>query len=355
MVQLTSMRTLALVGIALLLIVVALWYIRRRYKRSDKSGNEETGEQRQQVYREERDRSIPLRTQAMRTPIEAKIIGVMAVGIAVFVGYNIYAYLKTGSPTQIAVATETKFIVGAMSTFVVGMGYERRRRAKSEGKMDVTFEANPAENREEHTKTYYYDPRDVEETSNGPVIFERNRKRWLKLFRMPKLHGKDKRFRDVEDPRPPEDKVGIAIPSHARKVSDNHWEVRTKGRVVLESANGAADIMLLPPDNMSREQRMQRATDIDNLQTEVKELRARNAELESTQRSRREEDKNEIDRILGNMERVITQMRKMMPDSRSVTIQEEQGSSRSSRQDGERKESVAVGSPEDSNGRRGGQ
>lgn len=355
MVEFTTARMILLVIVSLVLIVGGLWYLRRRYKRSDASGNEETAEQRAQAYREHRDRSIPLRQRALKTPLEAKIVGVLAVGIFALVGWNVYSYMKTGSPTQVAAATETKFVAATTVTFAVGIWYERHRRRKTEGRMDVTYESQPVDGREQRTVTYHYDPRDVVRTESGPVAFERSESRWLGLFRLPKLHGNDRRFDNVEDPRPPEDKVGIGIPSHARKVGDDHWQWRTKGDIVLESPTGPEDILFLPPDNMSREQRMQRQTDIDNLQTEVKELKARNAELESSQRSMREEEHNEIDRLLDGMDRVMERFQRMTPGTNhQVQIKEEQVPSRSKRDQNGRGDPQAVAAAEDENDRQRG-
>lgn len=322
--EISTGRAILLVILALVLLAVTVWYLRRRYKRSSSSGNEETAEQRERAYREQRDRRIPLRKRALKTPLEAKVAIGLSFAVVVVVIWEVYSYMKTGSPTQVAAATETKFLAACALTCGVGIIYERHRQAKSEGRIDVTYEAQPALGEEEKVVTYYYDPRDMVRTENGPVVFERKQNRMFGLFRLPKLHGDDPRFRDVEDPRPPEDKVGLAIPSHARKVDKNHWAFRTKGHIVLDSAKGQADVQFLPADNQSREQRMQRQTDIDNLQTRVKELQARNAELEETQRNRREGQKNEIDEVLDQIDRVVSKMQTMLPGAASqVRITEE--------------------------------
>lgn len=322
--NISSTRGILLVGVALLLIGVIIWFIRRRLKKSSATGNEETGEQREQAHREQRDREIPLRRRAMRTPFEAKVVGVLAIVIMLVTIWEVYNYMKTGSPSQVAAAGETKFLAGCVVAFAIGIWYDRRRKSNTEGYIDVTYEAMPAEGEEEKVVRYYYDPRDVKHTDKGPVMYEREEKRKFGLFRMPKLHGDDRRFRDVEDPRPPSDKIGLEIPTHARKVAENHWAFRSKDRIILDSADGQGDIQWLPPYNKSLEQDMQRNTDIDNLQTRVKELRARNAELERGQRARAEEQRNEMDEVLDQMETVAGRLKDMMPGAqRSVTITEE--------------------------------
>lgn len=309
--ELSGWRIAGIVLVALILVGVGIWLLRRRYQSSSSTGNEDTGEQRQQAYREQRDRSIPLRTRAMRTPLEGKVIGFLALAIFVIVMYEVYSFMKTGSPSQVAAAWETKFLTGSMVAFGVGIWYDRRRKANTEGRVDVTYEAAPEIGEEERVVTYYFDPRDTIWTDKGPVVFERKENRRFGLFRMPKLHGDDRRFRDVEDPRPPGDKIGLELPSHARKVGPNHWSFRTKGHIILDSADSQGDIQFLPAYNKSREQEMQRATDIDNLQTQVKELKARNAQLEQSQRHRQEGQKNEIDELLDQIERVTERMQGM--------------------------------------------
>lgn len=310
MVELSNYRLAGLVIAGLIVLAIGIWFVRRRYFKSS-SGNEETGEQRQRAYEEHRQRSIPLRSRAMKTPLEGKILMFLVVGIVLAAGYEFYSFMKTGSPSQVAAAWETKFLAGFVVASIAGIGYERRRRTKTEGEIEVTYEAAPELGEEEKTVTYYYDPRDVIHTDKGPVMFERREDRKLGLFRLPKLHGDDPRFRGVEDPRPADDKIGLELPSHARKVGPNRWAFRTKGHIVLDSAQGPGDIQFLPAYNKSLEQEMQRSTDIDNLQTKVKELQARNAHLEASERERQTEQNNEIDEVLNQMSVVANRMQEM--------------------------------------------
>lgn len=344
-----------LIVVTLLIVGIGIWLLRRRYKSSGSSGNEDTGEQRDRAYREQRDREIPLRTRAMRTPLEAKVAGVLTLIAVIVVMWEVYSYMKTGSPSQIAAAWQTKFLVGGSVMFAVGIYYDRRRRTRTEGRIDVTYEAQPTEGREERTVTYYYDPRDSVYTDDGPVMYERREQRKFWLFRLPKLHGDDRRFDGATDPRPPGDKIGLELPSHARKVGENHWSFRTKGRIILNSTDGLGDIQWLPPHTKSLEQEMQRSTDIDNLQTRVKELMARNAELEKEQRHRQEGQKNEIDEFLAEMERVVSQVADMLPGNQHVQITEENRPASHSKRDGGTGEDEAFPAPAGSGNGRGGE
>lgn len=334
MVSIGTWDVIGLVVGSLLLVGLVIWLVRRRYRNSDSTGNDDTGEQRQRAYEERENRDVPLRTRAMKTPLEAKVGGAVAFVTLAIVIYEVYSFMKTGTPSQVATAWQTKFVAASSAAFAVGIWYERRRRANKEGRIDVTYEARPWEGEDEKVVTYYFDPRDTIHTKHGPVMFEREENRKFGLFRMPKLHGDDRRFKDVEDPRPPGDKIGLELPSHHRQVGQNHYAFRTKDYIVLDSAQGEGDIQYLPPHNKSREQELQRQTDIDNLQTRVQELQHRNAELEVNQRSQREEEKNEIDRILDDMERVLSKLRPMLQNQQSqIEITEENHQpSRSSRE-----------------------
>lgn len=352
--ELSGWTILGLVVVGLLVLGVSIWLIRRRYKSSNATGNQDTGEQRDRAYREQRDRKIPLRTRAMRTPLEAKVAGILVFVTVLVVIYEIYNFMKTGSPSQIAAAWQTKFLAGGSVMFVAGIYYDRRRRARTEGEINVTYEAQPMDGLGERTVTYYYDPRDTVYGDDGPVMFERREDRKFGLFRLPKLHGDDRRFDGAKDPRPPGDKIGLELPSHARKVGTNHWQFRTKGRIILDSADGLGDIQWLPPYNKSREQEMQRSTDIDNLQTRVKELMARNAALEKEQRHRQEGQKNEIDEFLAEMDRVVSKVAEMFPGNQHVQITEENSPSSHSRRENGRGDGEALPAPAGNDDGRGG-
>lgn len=262
------------IGIVVLVFVaVALGAYLLRKRMSD-GGNEDDDEQRlnqQERTRRTRDNSIPVtkRVGGWTWPTKWLVGGVLL--LFTVIGWNVYAYLKTGSPTQMAYAQETQLFVAGLITFAGGIWYDRRldRRA---GTIHIRHEADADEGSGESVETVHYHPDDVIEDEHGMIVAEYTRTRRFGLFRQPKRVADDRRLRNDGDVhRPLTDKVWHRVPDHATQVGRNEWTFRTQGVDTSSSPTAVADYEYRPPFSLSRERLHQIQADMDQMQSEVKQ------------------------------------------------------------------------------------
>lgn len=264
-----------LVGLVILVLIAAgVYYLRRRMTRSDDS-NEETGVERAA----ERDRmgtySVPLRSRVAGMPREARYMTVLAAVIMLIIAWNVYDYLKTGSPTQMAYTIEAQMAVVGGMTFAAGILYERRR-GRREGQLSIHHEARPEDGRSETwTETVYFNADDTEDTDDGLLVYEYKRNRMFGLFRTPKRVAEDRVLRGSEEvKRPLDDKIAHLVPEHAREVASNHYSFHTKGKQESKSAKTPADYIYKSSWSLSSEQYIKLEHDQEKLETDYRETKA---------------------------------------------------------------------------------
>lgn len=261
----------AILGV-LVLIVVVLYLIRRRMHSGDDDG-EDSGQQRVDDSQQARTRERPslgMRQRAAGLTWPAKVLAVGTLVVLGVIIWNIYTYLKTGSPTQMAYARETQLAIVGGATFVVGAWWARKQR-RSEGIVDIEYEPVPGSGRSETTtERLYFNTDDVVQTEDGLVVHEYTDGRFMKAYRQPKRVADDRRLRGDEHVRRPlSDKIGHRIPEHAEEVADNHWVFRTKGQRTARSPEMVADYDYLPPYSMSQERKLQIEQDVEEMASRV--------------------------------------------------------------------------------------
>lgn len=274
--------TLLLIAGAVIVLVIGVGFylLRRRYMNQD-DANQNSGTERIARGHEREQYDIPLRTRVGGMPWEAKaVLGTVFV-FTVVVVYNVWQYLKTGSPAQMVYAAETQAVALSVAMLFVGIWYERSRARKYEGEIHVKYEADASDgDTETTTEVIHYNPQDVVEDEDGIVVHEVNRRRVFGLFPTPRRIADDRRFRDSDVWRPPEDKIGHRIPPHAEEVAPNVWEFYTQGSQLNRSPNTVADVEYRPPWSLSNEDYMRMHADMDMMQRSVREVRAQNAHLQ---------------------------------------------------------------------------
>ncbi|MFB6121118.1 MAG: hypothetical protein ABEJ68_08400 [Halobacteriaceae archaeon] len=263
-------QTIGIVVLVFIALAVGIYFLRRRLSDGDENDDEQRLEQ-QQRARRSRDNSLPVtkRVGGWTWPTKWLVGGILVVFTVVT--WNIYTYLKTGSPTQMAYAQETQLFVAGLVTFAGGIWYDRRLDRRS-GTIHVRHESDPDEGSGETTETIHYHPDDVIEDEHGMVVAEYTRTRRFGLFRQPKRVADDRRLRNDGDVhRPLSDKVYHRLPDHAVQVGRNEWVVRTQGVDTSSSPTAVADYEYRPPFSLSRERLHQIHADMDQMQSEVKQ------------------------------------------------------------------------------------
>lgn len=259
-------------GVALLVGAIVFYLARKRM------GETETNNQSTQDRQEHRERvnshlSSRQRWRLLSGPVKVAYAAFF-VAFAVVV-WEVYTYFKTGSPHQILYSTYSVVSVATLVGALMGIKYGRGRM-RSEGYLEIEFEATPGNDRTENkTKVVPFDPDDTVETEDGLIVHEQTEGRIFGLWRRARTIVEHKKLRKQSLHRPDEDKVAHLVPDRAVETRSNHWYFRTKGESIVTDPDEVADITYLPSFSMSNEEKMQFEADMDMLETENKQLRTR--------------------------------------------------------------------------------
>lgn len=259
-----------LVGV--IFLIIAGFFARRRLQGGEDAANDDSGTERLTQKEQRESYHVPLKKRVTGMTPESKAIAGGTLVIAVVIGYNLWSYLKTGSPTQMAYATETQVILATLVGGVIFVHYDRKRQGHL-GKLRIEHEADPEDDQAETTpETVVFDQRDVIETENGLVVHEYSKRRYFGFFRRAKRVAEDRRLRNDDDVyRPLDDKVGHLIPERATEYEDGVYSFRTKGAATTRSVDSVHDIEYLPAYSMSREERARVNADMDMMKTDLRE------------------------------------------------------------------------------------
>ena len=218
----------------------------------------------------EPDYGISLTAKATRMTTEAKVMAIAFVIAFVVAGVSIYSYVRSGSPTQVAFATEIQYVAIGGVLVAIGVWYGRRCYAR-EGVLDIIDEPEAGEEGEVTTRQVYFNPRDTEHDRQGKIVHEYSERRQFGLFRRPKMAGED---RGLRNHRPKTEKVKHQIPKHAVQVGPHRWQIRTKGDQIQKSPESAADIVYRPPSNLSTRDKIKHEQEMEKAMTHVGEVRS---------------------------------------------------------------------------------
>lgn len=259
-------------GVALLVGTVVIYLARQRM--GETTTNDNSTKERQD-HRDRINSHLSSRQKWRLLSPPAKVAyASFFVAFAVFV-WEVYTYFKTGAPHQVLYSTYSVIVVSTVVGGVAGLKYGRGRM-RSEGYLEIEFEATPDNDRTENqTKIVPFDPDDTFEDEDGLIIHEQTDRRIFGLWRRARTIIEHKQLRTQSLHRPDEDKIAHLVPDRAVETRPNHYYFRTKGETVVQDPDEMEDITYLPSYSMSNEEKMQFQADMDMIATENKQLRTR--------------------------------------------------------------------------------
>jgi hypothetical protein len=248
----------------------------------------------------------------MRTPSKV-LLGSLFV-MFVVVAWQVYGFIKTGTPTQLLVAQQTHIVAAVVVGSVVGIGYERRR-ASHEGYAIAVYEPTPENDiSEQQPHVIPFDTRDVVRTEDGMVVHEYGKERFFGLFRNPKRVGDDRTLRhDPDVRRPAADKIAHEIPKQAVEVRDGVYVWKTKGQNVSKSPETVPDYTYQPPFALSRAEAMQYAADMEMMEDQLEHTKAKNAHLNGLIRELRSQVKQHREETWRDIVPIVREIVTMFP------------------------------------------
>lgn len=266
-----SWTIIVAVLVSFLVLSILGYFARRKLQQRDDKANEDSGTERA-ARKQQRSTRIPLRTRMNGMTPEGKAIAIAACLILVTIVVNVWQYMKTGSPTQMAYAQETQVVLATLVGGFLFVRYDRKRR-KHFGVLRIEHEADPEDDQSETTpETIHFDTRDVIETEDGLVVHEYTKGGIFGLFRRAKRVADDPTLRDDDDVyRPLDDKIGHLVPERATEFRDNVYVFRSKGSRPTKSPDTVEDIQYKPAYSMSREERARVNADMDMMRTDLRE------------------------------------------------------------------------------------
>ena len=259
-------------GVALLVGTVIIYLARKRMGETDT--NDHSTKDRQD-HRERVNAHLSSRQKWRLLSGPAKLAYasfLVAFGVVV---YEVYTYFKTGSPHQVIYSTYSVVAVASTVGGVLGLKYGRGRM-RSEGYLEIEYEATPDNDRTENsTKIIPFDPDDTFEDEDGLIVHEQTDRRVFGLWRRARTIIEHKQLRKQSLHRPDEDKIAHLVPDRAVETRPNHFYFRTKGERIVKDPDEVEDVTYLPSYSMSNEEKMQFQADMDMIVTENKQLRTR--------------------------------------------------------------------------------
>lgn len=273
---------LVMLGLVMVLVFAGgayYWFRRRKAKRT--LNRQTDAEQLPQQHRDGQN-SVPLRTRAWGTPTEAKWLMALATAVLFYIGFQVYAYLRTGSPTQSFYSEQAAAVVLVTVAMVGGFKFKSYVDAKY-GRLEVVVESVPDEQDATvatETRTIYFHVDDVIHSDQGLAVNRYSDSRFLFIFRLPMRHADIARLREDEDvTKPAKEQATYAVPDRAHELQPNVYTFRTKGEKTSESSTTEIDIQWEPAFSMSYEEKKRREQDREKLLADVRETNATNARL----------------------------------------------------------------------------
>lgn len=279
------MVNVVLVGaIAIAIVLLILGALDRWNVFGDDRENTESGTDRvKQEARREGDFSVSLLKKHKTLTLPAKVVTVCLGLIVLSTGVYAYFTLKNGAPVEVPYANGLK--VAGVATLAVfgGVGY-RAKKDRTRGRIDVVFEDEDGAAAD--TDTVYFSPAESTTNRDGNlIVYEHFPTRILGLFGRRKLVAHDRELRAKRAILG--DIIAHEIPSHAIRVEENHFYIRTQEREITTSVSSAADYRYRTPIEMPyrsylrlRERNSKLETRLDTMSAKLGEAETHLADLQ---------------------------------------------------------------------------
>lgn len=347
-----SFMRLVIAALAALAFFVVAAYLLRRYLSKTTQANEDSDQERKEHERQMQDYSLPLRSKfgQMQTPVQFMLAGMLVIiGI---IGYEVYQFARTGSPTQIWYAQKTQLAIAGTIASVASISYERKRASK-EGKATAKIENDEGEL--QNKRTIYFNVNDVTETSDGKVVYEYSRNRVLGLYRRAKAIVEDRQLRQQAVFRPSDDKIGHLVPENATWLDDQTVEWRTKEPTTATAEGKPYDYRYKPPFTKSRQEYRKIRSENKMLRDEIQEKEIRighfQTGLDQLEEDLKQARKQNFDQVIGRLQKLqdITN-----PGRQQFNLNRDEDNGHSGRDDDAEGDAIAAADPGSNGAARGG-
>lgn len=275
---------LILGAVAIVIVLLILGALDRWNVFGDDRENPESGTDRvKQEARREGDFSVSWMKKHKTLTLPAKVVTVCLGLIMLSTGVYVYLTLKNGAPVEVPYANGLK--VGAIALVAVfgGVGY-RGKKDGVRGRLDVVYENE--DGRAEDTETVWYSPTETTTNTDGnEIVYEHFPTRILGLFGRRKLVAHDRELRAERAILG--DVIAHEIPSHAIRIDENHYQIRTQAKVVTNGVSNAADYRYRTPIELPyraylrlRERNSKLETRLDTMDAKLGEAQTHLADLQ---------------------------------------------------------------------------
>lgn len=284
-----DIQSAVLAAVATVVFLYVCYRIWRWHSSVDEVDDQETTREElksEAEYRTSRDR-ISRRDRIRAQPVTTKVFYGSILAFAAVFAVAAYQFAKTGSPQEMAYASQIEYAIQAIILVGAGVVAKNRLDAKG-GEINVTYERE-AENTSE---TFYYDPSMTEIVSDdnndddvGPdevlLVPIYKSRRIFGLFWRPKMVADSERARDV-DKNFPGDRVIVEIPLDGSSVWDRAEQtinLRAKKKDSVTDPNRTATFEFVPSERESKSTVQSVREENEQLKQEVKSERKMNAGL----------------------------------------------------------------------------
>ncbi|WP_066418777.1 hypothetical protein [Halorubrum aethiopicum] len=296
-------ETIAAVTVAVLVILAALWYLRRQVREDFDEATEHIESGDPDATHVKGSSSIPIRARASGLSMTAKVLFTAIAGIFIVVAVFAFQTIRTGSPAEVMFADQ--FITAGQVGVGVVVGIIGVNMAqKSVGWHHVVFET---ESGDVQTESVPVDVSGMEaDTEGNTVVTEYARTRVLGLFRRTKHVAEDATLDGTH--RAPGKPIKHQIPQHAVAIDDNEWVTRTAEQTPTQSPDVEADYVYSSPIELSydkfvdmKEANRRKDIQLTSLESTVAVLEK---ELEKLERRLKSGQYKEEQEVLGKIEHV---------------------------------------------------
>ncbi|MCG1008096.1 hypothetical protein [Halorubrum lacusprofundi] len=240
------LATIAAVTVAVIVILAALWYMRRKMREDFDEATEHIDSGDPDAAHVKGSSSIPIRARASGLSMTAKVMFGAIGGIILIVGLFAFETIRTGSPAEVMFADQ--LITGAQVAAGVVVGIVGVNMAqKSVGWHHVVYET---ESGDVQTESVPINVSGMEaDTEGNAVVSEYARTRVLGLFRRTKHVAEDATLDGTH--RAPGKPIKHQIPQHAIAIGENEWITRTAKQTPTQSPDVEADYVYSSPIELS--------------------------------------------------------------------------------------------------------
>ncbi|ELZ38765.1 hypothetical protein C471_09350 [Halorubrum saccharovorum DSM 1137] len=239
-------ETIAAVTIAVVVILLALWYTRRKMREDFDDATEHIDNGDPDAEHVKGSSSIPIRARASGLSMTAKVLFGAIGGIFLIVGIFAFQTIRTGSPAEVMFAdqliTGGQVAVGAV-VGIIGVNMAQQ----SVGTHHVVYET---ESGDVQTESVPINVSSMEaDTEGNAVVTEYARTRVFGLFRRTKHVAEDATLDGTH--RAPGKPIKHQIPQHAIEIGENEWITRTAEQTPTQSPDVEADYVYSSPIELS--------------------------------------------------------------------------------------------------------